>query len=147
VSGVNTTKVLISFVALFAIGKARSGAAVAVGQIMEIGLRELIFLIGVALFAGGIAAMLQLQLGKLAAKHICKMPYRAICIAVIISIIGLSIWYTGLIGLPILATATAIGLLPAVTRVKRTFCMGAIMFPCILYFAGLKDVVLSAFRL
>jgi putative membrane protein len=145
VSGVHTTKVLISFVALFAIGRARSGAAVAVGQIMEIGLRELIFLIGVALFAGGIAAML--QLGKLAAKHICKMPYRTICIAVIISVIGLSIWYTGLIGLPILATATAIGLLPAVTRVKRTFCMGVIMLPCILYFAGLKDAVLSAFRL
>ena len=147
VSGVHTTKVLISFVALFAIGRARSGAAVAVGQIMEIGLRELIFLIGVALFAGGIAAMLQLQLGKLAAKHIGKMPYRSICIVVIISIIGLSIWYAGLIGLPILATATAIGLLPAVTRVKRTFCMGVIMLPCILYFAGLKDAVLSAFRL
>jgi len=147
VSGVNTSKALISFVALYAIGRARSGAAIAVGQIMEVRLRELIFLIGVALFAGGIAAMIQLQLGKLAAKHMGKMPYRPICIAVIVTIIGLTIWYAGLIGLPILATATAIGLLPAVTRVKRTFCMGVIMLPCILYFAGLKDVVLSAFRL
>jgi len=147
VSGVNTSKALISFVALFAIGRARSGAAVAVGQIMEVGLRELIFLIGVALFAGGIAAMIQLHLGKLAAKHMGKMPYRAICSAVIVTIIGMTVWYAGLVGLPILGTATAIGLLPAIARVKRTFCMGVIMLPCILYFAGLKNVVLSAFRL
>jgi putative membrane protein len=147
VSGVNTSKALISFVALYAIGRARSGAAIAVGQIMDVGLRELVFLVGIALFAGGIAAMIQLQLGKLAAKHMCRMPYRAICIAVIVTIIGLTVWYTGLIGLPILATASAIGLLPAVARVKRTFCMGVIMFPCILYFAGAEDTVLSAFRL
>jgi putative membrane protein len=147
VSGVNTSKALISFVTLYAIGRARSGAAIAVGQIMNIGLRELVFLVGVALFAGGIAAMIQLQLGKLAAKHMWRMPYRTICLAVIATIIGLTVWYAGLIGLPILATATAIGLLPAVARVKRTFCMGVIMFPCILYFAGVEDSVLSAFRL
>jgi len=147
VSGVNTSKALFSFVALYAIGRPRSGAAVAVGQIMEVGLRELIFLIGIALFAGGIAAVLQLQLGKLAAKHIGRMPYRATCIAVIVSITGLTIWYSGLIGLPILATATAIGLLPAATGVKRTHCMGVIMLPCILYFAGLKDAVISVLGL
>jgi len=114
---------------------------------MEVGLRELVFLIGVALFAGGIAAVLQLQLGKLAAKHIGRMPYRATCIAVMVSIIGLTIWYSGLIGLPILATATAIGLLPATTGIKRTHCMGVIMLPCILYFAGLKDAVISVLGL
>jgi putative membrane protein len=147
VSGVNTSKALFSFVALYAIGRPRSGAAVAVGQVMEVGLRELIFLIGIALFAGGIAAVLQLQIGKLASKHIGRMPYRAMCIAVIAGIIGLTIWSSGLIGLPILATATAIGLLPATTGVKRTHCMGVIMLPCILYFAGLSSAVVSALGL
>jgi len=147
VSGVNTSKALLSFVAIYAIGRPRSGAAVAVGQVMEVGLRELIFLVGIALFAGGIAAILQLQLGKLAAKHIGRMPYRATCLAVMASIVGLTIWYSGLIGLPILATATAIGLLPAITKVKRTHCMGVIMLPCILYFAGLSGAVVSALGL
>lgn len=147
VSGVDTSKALVSFVALYAIGRARSGAAVAVGELMEVGLNELLFLIGVALLAGGLAAVLHLQLGRLAAKHIGKLPYRGMCVAVIASVVGLTIYYAGLIGLPILVTATAIGLLPAVTGVKRTHCMGVIMLPCILYFAGLKDVVLSAFGL
>ena len=147
VSGVDTSKALVSFVALYAIGRARSGAAVAVGQLMEVGLNELLFLIGVALLAGGLAAVLHLRLGRLAAKHIGKLPYRGMCIAVIASIVGLTIYYAGLIGLPILATATAIGLLPAATGVKRTHCMGVIMVPCILYFAGLKDAVLAAIGL
>jgi putative membrane protein len=147
VSGVNTSKTLFSFVALYAIGKARSGAAVAVGEIMEVGCTELVFLVGVALLAGGIAAVLELKLGKLAAKHIEKVPYRALCIAVLVFIVALTVYYSGLAGLLVLATATAIGSLPAVTGVKRTHAMGVIMLPCILYFAGLNGSVLSALGL
>jgi putative membrane protein len=147
VSGVNTSKALFSFVALYAIGRARSGAAVAIGEIMEVGASELIFLVGIALLAGGIAAVLQLKLGRLAARHIDWLPYRALCAAVLLLIAGLTVYYSGLAGLPVLATATAIGLLPAVTKVKRTHCMGVIMLPCILYFAGAKDGVMAAIGL
>jgi len=147
VSGVNTAKMLFSFVALYAIGRPRSGAAVAVGELLKVGPSELIFLVGVALLAGGLSAIIHLKLGELAAMHMGKLPYRTMCLIVIASIIALTIYYTGLVGLPVLATATAIGLLPAVTRVKRTHGMGVIMLPCILYFAGLKDTVLSALRL
>ncbi|KXB09467.1 hypothetical protein AKJ35_00795 [candidate division MSBL1 archaeon SCGC-AAA833F18] len=51
VSGVNTAKALLSFAALYIIGRPRSGAAVAVDQILDVGASELIFLIGIALFA------------------------------------------------------------------------------------------------
>jgi putative membrane protein len=148
VSGVNTAKALFSFVALYAIARPRSGAAVAVRQLVEqVGLSELLFLIAVALIAGGIAAMLHLKLGKLAARHIRRLPYRAMCMTVIAGIVVMTILYAGTMGLLILATATAVGLLPAATNVKRTHCMGVIMLPCILYFAGAKDGVLAAFGL
>jgi putative membrane protein len=147
VSCVNASKALLSFVALYAIGRARSGAAVAVGEIMEIGTPELIFLVGIALLVGGIATVLQLKLGKLAANHIGRLPYRALCVGVLILIAGLAVYYSGLAGLLVLATATAIGLLPAATQVKRTHCMGVIMLPCILYFAGTKDATLAALGL
>jgi len=147
VSGVNTAKALFSFVALYAIGRARSGAAVAVEQLMDVGFRELVFLVGVALFVGGIAVILHMKLGRFAARNIGRLPYRATCIAVIAGIVGLTIYYSGLVGLLILTTATAIGILPAVVNVKRTHCMGVIMLPCILYFAGLKGGVLSALGL
>ncbi len=147
VSGVNTSKALFSFVALYAIGRARSGAAVAVGEIMEVGATELVFLVGVALLAGGIAAVLHLKLGKLAARHMDRLPYRALCVGVLAFIIGLTIYFSGLAGLLVLATATAIGMLPAMANVKRTHAMGVIMLPCILYFAGAKDGVLTALGL
>lgn len=147
VSGVNTSKALFSFVALYAIGRARSGAAVAVGELMEVGATELVFLVGVALLSGGIAALLHLKLGKLAARHMDRLPYRTLCVAVLAFIVGLTIYYSGLAGLLILATATAIGILSATTNVKRTHAMGVILLPCILYFAGLKDEMLTALGL
>ncbi len=147
VSSVNTSKALFSFVALYAIGRARSGAAVAVGEIMEVGATELVFLVGIALLAGGIAAVLQLKLGKLAARHMDRLPYRALCVAVLAFIIGLTIYFSGLAGLLIFATATAIGMLPAAVGVKRTHAMGVIMLPGILYFAGAKGGVLAALGL
>jgi len=148
VSGVNTAKALFSFVALYAIARPRSGAAVAVDQLIDkVGLSELFFLVGVALVAGGIATVLHLRLGRLAARRIGGLPYREMCLTVISGMAVMTFWYAGLLGLLILATATAIGVLPAVAKVKRTHCMGTIMVPCILYFAGMKDVVLSAIGL
>lgn len=147
VSGVNTAKMLFSFVALYAIGRPRSGAAVAVGELLKVGPNELMFLVGAALLAGGLSAVIHLKLGELAARHMGKLPYRVMCTVVIASIVALTIYYAGFIGLLVLATATAIGLLPAAVKVKRTHCMGVIMVPCILYFAGLKDGVLSVLGL
>jgi len=148
VSGVNMAKALFSFVALYAIARPRSGAAVAVGQLFpEVGLGELTFVLAIALTAGGIAAILHLRLGRLATLHISRLPYRAMCWVVIAGIAGLTFYYSGPMGLLVLAVATAIGLLPALVHVKRTHCMGVIMVPCILYFAGLKDAVLAALGL
>jgi len=147
VSGVNTAKALFSFVALYAIGRPRSGAAVAVGRIIDFGLSELLLVVGVALFAGGLATLVHLRIGRLAAKHIWRLPYRKMCAAVMVSIAGLSLYYAGPIGLLVLGTATAIGILPAAVGVRRTHGMGCIILPCILYFAGLKGWVLAALGL
>ncbi|MEM2192711.1 MAG: tripartite tricarboxylate transporter permease, partial [Candidatus Hadarchaeales archaeon] len=76
VSSVNTSKALFSFVALYAIGKARSGAAVAVGQLVEVGMTELLVLVGIALLAGGIAAILGLKISRWVAGHMDGIPYR-----------------------------------------------------------------------
>ena len=142
VSSVNTSKALFSFIAIFAIGRARSGAAIAVGEIMAVGDIGPLLLIGVALFAGGISAILHLKIGKLAARYMDRFPYRALCIAVLIFIVALTAYSSGLAGILVLATSTALGMLPAAANVKRTHSMGVIMLPCILYFAGAKDLVL-----
>jgi putative membrane protein len=147
VSSVNTSKTLFSFVALYAIGKARSGAAVAVGQLITVGATELMMLIGVALLVGGISAVVGLKLGKIAARRMDAIPYQKLCIAVLVLIIGMVFYYSGFAGLLVFATATAMGMLPAFFRVKRTHAMGCIMLPCILFFAGAKGAVMAALHL
>ncbi len=143
VSGVNTAKALLSFIALYAIGRPRSGAAVAVDDIINVSMNELLFLMGIALFVGGIAAVLHLKLGKVAAKNVERLPYKWMCLGVIVSIIIFSIYYAGLWGILILLTSTAVGILPPSFGVKRTHCMGVLILPVILYFAGLESPVLN----
>jgi len=147
VSSVNTSKAIFSFIAIFAIGKARSGAAIAVGEILGGGNIGPLLIIGVVLLAGGIAAIAQLKLGKLAARHMGRFPYRGMCTAVLVFMIALTVYCSGLTGILVLATATALGLLPAAANVKRTHSMGVITLPCILFFAGAKDLVLGSLGL
>ncbi len=143
VSGVNTGKALLSFVTLYAIGKPRSGAAVAVNKIISIGSPELLSIVGIALFSGGIASVLHLKIGKFIAKNIDRLPYKEMCLTVIVCIVAFSFYTAGLWGILILVTATALGLLPPSLNVKRTHCMGCLMFPVMLYFAGLENHLLS----
>lgn len=144
VSSVNTSKAIFSFIAIFAIGKARSGAAIAVGEILDSGSINPLLIIGVVLLAGGIAAVVHLRLGKLAARQMDRLPYRGICVAVLVFIISLTIYCSGLSGVLVLATATALGMLPAAVNVKRTHSMGVITLPCILFFTGAKEAVLTS---
>ncbi len=147
VSSVNTSKAIFSFIAIFAIGKARSGAAIAVGEILGSGSIGPLLVIGVVLLAGGITAIVHLKLGKLAARHMGRFPYRGMCAAVLVFMIALTFYCSGLTGILVLATATALGMLPAAANVKRTHSMGVITLPCILFFAGAKDLVLGSLGL
>lgn len=108
----NTAKALLSFIALYAIGRPRSGAAVAVNGIMSVGRSEIIFLVGAALFAGGVAAIIHLELGKIVTQNINNLPYRKMCLMVMVGITGLSFYYAGFWGIVILITGTSLGLLP-----------------------------------
>ncbi len=147
VSSVNTSKAIFSFLAIFAIGRARSGAALAVGEILDAGAVGPLLIIGVVLLAGGIAAFLHLKLGRLAARYMDRFPYRGMCAAVLVFMVALTVYCSGLSGIMVLATATALGMLPATAKVKRTHSMGVITLPCILFFAGAKDGVLASMGL
>ncbi len=140
VSAVNMVKVLFSFVALYAIGRPRSGAAVAVGELLEVGRGELLFLLGVALLAGALSSLLTPALARLFCSVLPRLPYRALGAFTLLLILSLTLLLCGPSGLPLLLTATSIGLLPARVGVKRSHAMGVILLPCILYFLGLRSL-------
>lgn len=135
VGGINTANVLISIAAAYVLDKARNGAIVAVKDLIGgIGFQEMLIFVGVALVAGGVAALLTIYLSKVFAKYIVKINYTILLLGIIIFITLLTFYFDSFIGLAILLTATAIGLATSAFGVGKNHLMGCLILPVILYF-------------
>ncbi len=137
IGGINTANALFALTSLYSIGKPRSGAAITIQKILEtFGMNELLLLIASSLIAVGVASILTLKISKKIALLLEKCPYHKLSLFIIIFFLILTIYFTGFVGLLILFTSTAIGLLPPLLGTKRSICMGVIMLPVILYYFG-----------
>ena len=135
VGGINTANVAISIAAAYALDKARNGAIVAVKELLgQVTLEQMMTFVAVALIAGGMATILTLLLSRVFAKMIVKVDYPKLIIGIIIFVTVLTIYFDGWLGLTILATATAIGLLTSSWGVGKNHLMGCLLLPVILYF-------------
>ncbi len=135
VGGINTANVAISIAAAYVLNKARNGAIVAVNELLGgVGFKEMILFAGVALAAGGAASLLTIYLSKVFAKYIVKVNYAKLLSGIIIFITLLAFYFDGFIGLAILSTATAIGLVTSSFGVGKNHLMGCLILPVIFYF-------------
>lgn len=133
--GISTSNFVLSLVTLQALGKARNGALVAVKTLFpEPSLHSILLFLATAFFTGGLAAVLALKIGKLFLKVMKKVDYHTVLLCVIGLIIILTPLLSGLRGVLILITATALGLLPAIVKTSRAQAMGCLLVPVILYF-------------
>ncbi len=136
--GINTANSIFSFISIYTIGKARSGTAIAIKEILyNFSFYDLLFLISIALISAGIASIITLKLGKVFAKIVEKVNYRTISIITIIIINFMTIYLTGYIGMLILFTSTSLGILTSFLKVKKINLMGILLLPCILFFLGI----------
>ncbi len=136
--GINTANTIFALVALYAINRPRSGAAVAVERILgSFGFNDLILLIGVTLFVTGIAAIITLFISKRFLFLIERIPYQKTSVATILFLVVLTAFFTGWNGLFVLFVSTAIGLIPPLVGVKRSLCMGVLILPVILFYSGI----------
>lgn len=136
--GINTVAALFSLMALYLISRPRSGVAIAVERIIgTLGFSELLLLMATALFATGIAAILTLKITKYFASFIQRINYKMLVLGILIFLVGMTLFLTGVFGLLILITATGIGLLPPLWGVKRTHAMGVLIVPIIIWTSGL----------
>ncbi len=135
VGGINTANMLISIATAYAIEKSRNGAIVVVDKLLAgIGWEEMVLFLGVALAAGGLAALLTLQLSKIFAGWIVKVNYQKLVLGIILFIVALTFYFDGLIGLLTLVTATALGLVTAFWQIGKNHLMGCLILPVVLYF-------------
>jgi putative membrane protein len=137
IGGINTVVALFSLISLYTIFRPRSGAAVAVDQIlMGFGANELMLLIAVALVATGISSLLLLRSVKGLVSVLQKISYPKLTVGIMAFLIAMTAILTQGIGLIVLFASTSIGLLAPLLGVKRSNLMGVLMLHLIIFYAG-----------
>lgn len=140
-SAVNTACAFFVIVMMFVILKPRSGAAIAVMELLSVsewkGLlppHGLIYLLISVLIVGNMSYFSFLKIGNFFAEKFDKVPYSLLVRVTILLVVILVFLFTGFMGLLVLFVATCIGLLPVEWGVRRSHCMGVLLIPILYHF-------------
>ncbi|MFQ5815205.1 MAG: tripartite tricarboxylate transporter permease [Candidatus Hydrothermarchaeaceae archaeon] len=135
IGGVNTADAIYALFALYLIGNPRSGASIAMEQIVgEFGFNDLILMVAVVLATTFFAASITLGLARFSVRRIESVDYHLYTKVILAFLFVLIVVLTGWRGLLIAVTATSIGTIAIYAGVKRTHGMALLMVPTILYF-------------
>lgn len=144
VSSIAMSHSLFALVAIGSIGKARTGASVAIQDLVGVpGMEQTMWLIGISVLAASLAVLVLLLVSKRLAGIVSNAPVREMGLAVMAYLVALVFILDGPMGLLVMATGAAIGAIPPVIGVRRTHLMGAILVPSLVSLAGLSGIFLS----
>ena len=131
---IGTSTMIISFIAIYSIGKARNGVIVVISKIMEgITLNNIYLFLACSLFIGGLSFIISLTISKKFSYFISKINYKKITISIIVFVTILVSLLTGFVGLIVLIVSTAIGLLPQLLKVGKNHSMACLIIPVLLF--------------
>lgn len=135
IGSISTVNFTLSLATLLAVNKARNGSVIAVQELIgTLSSTEAVTLILTALAAGSFAVILGLNISKGFSKLMKRVDYRKMVLSVIALITLLTFLLTGWIGILVLVTSTALGLLAPALKISRTSAMGCLLLPVIFYF-------------
>ncbi len=136
VSGVNTANAIFSLVALYVIGRPRSGAVAAAQEVLggAIGYDMFVFFLAVVCVSGVLSYLLTLAAGGYAAAAFSRVNYRGMNRGVLLFLGAMCLLMAGAAGLALFLIAAAVGMAAHLLNVKKTCLMGVLLVPCILYF-------------
>ena len=131
----NTLVMGFSFISLYIISKTRTGAAVAIQEIIgNPSWQILILILAVTLISGLISFFLTKSLAKFFSQKITKISYTKISIITLI-FLGLIVFLiSGFLGFAVLIASTFTGIYCISLKVKRTNMMGCLLLPTILLY-------------
>ncbi len=137
VSGVNTANAVYALVGLYTVGKARSGAVLAIQTLIHLDAKTFLILLSCSLIAAGAASVTALWIVRKLLKVLPTITYKKL-MGFTCMILGVTVWIiTGLTGILIMVVGCCIGVLPLFTGVRRSHCMGVLLFPILIYYLGL----------
>ena len=135
VGSINTIVIALSFIAIYAINKTRSGAAVAVKEILKsISIQDLAIIIITIILSAIISFILGIQLSKLAAKHIHKINYKTLSIITLFILVIVNMVFSNPLGLLILTASTSLGTFAVLSNSRRINLMGSLLIPTIIFY-------------
>jgi putative membrane protein len=135
VGSINTIVMLFSFVTAYAIGKARSGSAAAVAEILkEFSLDAVILFVIVAVAAGLLSFFICKAIAKIIAKKIYNINYTKLCLAVILFVLAVNIFVSGIWSVFVLVSGLFIGLIANISGIRKIHMMGSLVIPTLLFY-------------
>lgn len=134
----NTIVMGFSFIALYLIARTRTGAAVAINNLLgNFPWQILVLILGVVLFTGIISFFLTSALAKFFSKKITDINYTKLSLITLGILIVVVSVFSGFWGLLVLIFSTLTGIYCISLGVKRTNMMGCLLLPTIVFYLAL----------
>ena len=131
----NTLVMAFSFISLYLISKTRTGAAIAINELIgQPSLKILILIIIVVVITGIISFHLTDFLAKFSSKRIHKINYSKISLGTLIFLGLIIILISGFLGFLVFIASTLTGIYCISLKVRRTNMMGCLLIPTILLY-------------
>jgi len=138
IGAITTCDIVYSILALWLINNPRSGIAVGVSKLIEVSYKETLLFIIVILISSAISTILALKMTKVMLNLLRRFNYQKLCVYTSVFIFILVVIFSGFIGILILIVSIALGLMPEYLNIRRTYGMGCLILPTILFFAGIN---------
>ncbi len=129
-----TSNIIISVVALWLIGKARSGASVILSNFVSLSLQDVFLVLFAALFAAGIVAVATLKLAKAFLHVMERINYVVISKLVFLLIVVAVIAFSGFYGLFLFVVCAALGIFAYTSKIKMSVLMAVLLLPTIIFY-------------
>jgi putative membrane protein len=133
--GVNTVNFALSLASLYALGKARNGAVVALGRLLgEVSLFQICIFAGVALVGGAVSVLLALFFGRVFSRLVESVNYKLLVSGVVCVVLFLVVILSGWKGIVVLFASASLGVIASIVKCSRTQAMGCLLVPVMIYF-------------
>ena len=138
VGAINLIVTSLNFVALYAINKTRSGAAVAVKSLLNtVTAQNLAIIIATIIFSALISFFLGIKIARLSSKYIYKVNYKMLSIITLVVLLLVNMVFSNLLGILVLFSATSLGIFTILSNSRRINLMGALLIPTIIFYLTL----------
>jgi len=132
------TNVLVmgfSFISLYAISKTRTGAAVAVQEILgELNIPSFVLILMIIFISGIAAFFISMLLAKYFSDKIAKINYDFISKIVLVILTSIILLFSGIKGFLVFFVSTLVGIYCISLKVRRTQMMGCLLLPTIFFY-------------